>query len=152
MRVLVAAHDAGSANAVAPVVPLLIGGGAAVDALASGPAVAVFQRHGIAHIAYAPPDSIQGYMALARAAFAAEQPDAVLTGSSWGASLDKAAVAVAREMGVVSVTVLDMWSYYRERFVDAGSGELRYLPDRLAVMDDLALRATAAASQRSEWW
>ena len=67
-----------------------------------------------------------------------ETPDPVamvLTGTSSGArGPEKQAIAWARERGIPSLSVLDFWVNYRERFNDE-RGELAYLPDRIAVMD-----------------
>src|SRR3990167_6605842 len=50
----------------------------------------------------------------------------------------------ARKLGIHSLAVLDFWSNYAVRFSDA-EGNLLYMPDKIAVMDDRAQREMIAA-------
>jgi hypothetical protein len=59
----------------------------------------------------------------------------VLTGSSWGSDLEKIFVERAAALGIRSVTYLDHWTDYRERFTSAG--RLR-LPSEIWVADEHA--------------
>lgn len=76
--------------------------------------------------------------------------DIVITGTSMFADLERDAIAIAKRMHKYSVSILDHWVNYRERFVPAGRktpfGEMEiYLPDEIWVPDtdayDAALRA-----------
>lgn len=63
---------------------------------------------------------------------------ALLCGTSVnGVDLEKRFVAAARRLGVPSLAVLDFWSNLRPRFSDE-FGNLAFVPDRVAVMDEVA--------------
>lgn len=70
--------------------------------------------------------------------------DRIMTGTSWVPDLERRAIAIAREQGIHSISILDHWTHYRERFLppflwDAiPSDWLRYLPDEVWVCDDYA--------------
>ena len=68
-------------------------------------------------------------------------PDLLLTGTSWGSDLEPSFLRTARRQGTPSLTLLDSWIHYRERFLNHGEGVLSkdLLPDRIGVMDDFAL-------------
>lgn len=68
----------------------------------------------------------------------------LLTGTSMNSlEYEKQFIAVARDLGMPSLTVLDFWSNYRHRFSDE-KDRLVYLPDRIAVMDDETRRQMTA--------
>lgn len=72
------------------------------------------------------------------------EPDIVVTASSSNHyDLEKQFIAIAKEKGMKTLTVLDFWSNYRLRFSNE-KGELQYLPDKIAVIDDLAYREMCA--------
>jgi hypothetical protein len=54
-----------------------------------------------------------------------------------GVNLEKPFIGAARRLGIPSLAVLDHWMNYRLRFANE-KGELVYLPDRIAVMDQQA--------------
>src|SRR5262249_8377091 len=57
---------------------------------------------------------------------------------SWGPNRPEPPfLDAARRLAIPSVSVVDFWSNYRERFL-ASTGEALVLPDRIAVMDDRA--------------
>lgn len=66
--------------------------------------------------------------------------DVVLCSTSMTASLERRLFAAARMAGVPSIAICDMWAYYRERFTDGGQW---YLPDRLWTLDE-RMRSEAA--------
>lgn len=59
-----------------------------------------------------------------------------------GIDWEKRAVALAANLGIPSLALLDFWSNYRARF-EAPAGTL-VLPDRIAVMDELARNEMAS--------
>lgn len=61
----------------------------------------------------------------------------VLTGTSWGADMEKQAIRSAREKNVRTVSYLDHWTNYAERFELAGE---RCLPDEIWAGDEHAQR------------
>ena len=139
MIVLVAAQTAGAANVLIPVVKELAGRRLArTSVLACGQAVAVFAAAGVSHTIIGPngDGSLVPYDE-ARRILTRISPDVLLLGTAWGPSLDKVLLSTANARGIPSVSVVDMWSYYLERFLDAESGGL-CLPTKVAVMDRLA--------------
>lgn len=77
-----------------------------------------------------------------------EKPDLVLTGTSTQDKetkdvIEQTIVLAARNLGIKSLSVLDFWGNYWERFSDTelcGRPEQRfkYLPDKVAIMDKYA--------------
>jgi hypothetical protein len=62
-------------------------------------------------------------------------PDVIFAGTTVGASPDRELVIYGKERSVPCVTVVDERYGYRRRFSDE-RGNLRYLPDAIAVMDE----------------
>jgi hypothetical protein len=133
MRVLAAAQEVGGANALAPVIhELRRRHNLSVEVLASGKAAMVFSGAGIQHrtVGDTSHDKLRGLLVEIA-------PRALLLGTAWGPSLDKALLRAAQGLKIPSLAVLDMWSNYRERFLAPASGE-QLLPTKIAVMDKLA--------------
>lgn len=74
--------------------------------------------------------------------FLKQELDAVVSGTCLGPGIDKDAIILAREMGIPAISVIEHWSWYRERFIL--NGELR-LPDFIALNDQYALEDATAA-------
>lgn len=68
--------------------------------------------------------------------------EALMTGSGWASDLEHRARALARRRNIISVTVLDHWVNYAERFERGGT---RVLPDEIWVVDEEA-QALATAT------
>ncbi|OGJ60204.1 hypothetical protein A2635_05550 [Candidatus Peribacteria bacterium RIFCSPHIGHO2_01_FULL_51_9] len=121
MKVLFAAHDAGGANAIAPVVLALKERGIEVIGIASGPAADIFAKRGIT--------------TGAEKEFAGEA-EVYLFGTSAGETIEKQVFLSVKDR-MPSIAVLDYWSNYAERF-SRQDRDLTYMPDRICVMDDIA--------------
>jgi len=66
-------------------------------------------------------------------------PDLVVTGPSVGKTVEREIVILAKKKGIKSVSILDFWMNYWQRYSDLDSGEkFVYLPDYIFVMDDMA--------------
>lgn len=62
----------------------------------------------------------------------------LLTGTSVNpVELEKRFISAANTIGIPTLAILDYWSHYRARFSN-GKGLLSFLPDIIAVMDELA--------------
>jgi len=61
----------------------------------------------------------------------------VITGTCLGACSDKRAIWKAKEMGIPSISIIEHWSLYKERFVSEGK---LCLPDYIFVNDEIALK------------
>lgn len=68
---------------------------------------------------------------------AIEECDALLCGTSWQSDLEWRALVAAKAAGRRTVTFLDHWGNYAERFV---RGDQNVLPDEIWVGDETALR------------
>jgi hypothetical protein len=117
--VCVVSHDAGGAEILASYV--------AEQRLRcrfvlEGPAVSVFERH-------------LGRVERTPLAEAVAQCDWCLLGTSWQSDLEWRAIAAARQAGKRSVSFLDHWVNYAERFERGGE---RRLPDEIWVGDEQA--------------
>lgn len=63
-------------------------------------------------------------------------PLAVVTATSFGLSLDKKILKLAKKRGVPTVSVVDFWSNYIMRFSNQGKEDLVYSPDVICVIDE----------------
>lgn len=134
MRSVVAVcGDPGGANAVAPVLKLLARQArVAIRALAYNEARSLWAEQGIA-VEDLPSDISRSDIinTLSEASVGL-----LLTGTSMNSvELEKQFIAASHQVGLPSLTVLDFWSNYKSRFSDP-NGDLVYLPDRIAIMDD----------------
>ncbi len=70
--------------------------------------------------------------------------DSVITGTSWGPTIDKAAILGANYFEINSISILEYWSLYVERFSEIDKGKLKkkliYLPKKVLVPDRFALK------------
>lgn len=71
----------------------------------------------------------------------------LVTGSSWQSDLEKKAIRLADSKGVKSVTYLDHWTNYRERFSVDGKV---FLPDEIWVGDKMAYRIVKESLPQAE--
>ncbi|MHB9101238.1 MAG: CDP-glycerol glycerophosphotransferase family protein [Sulfuricella sp.] len=142
-RIVTICGDPGGANAVAPVIELLRAEGkVSVTALAYLQAVTLWSERGIQF------DTIKEEAGDNDILKRLNEPKAnlLLTGTSVNRfELEKRFIEAARQLDIPSISVLDFWSNYALRFSDE-SGNLCYLPDRIAVMDALARDEMVAAS------
>ena len=140
--VLAVAGDPGGARAVAPVLERLRQEGhVRVQSLAYRQAFPLWTQRGIACEPLAETLTAADIGALLRQA----RPALLLTATSANkVDLEKLFIEQARGQGVPSLTVKDFWSNYALRF-SAPDGRLCYVPDRIAVMDELARTEMIAA-------
>ena len=67
------------------------------------------------------------------------QPGIIITGTSFNSiDLEKKFIRIARERKIPCISILDYWSNYSIRFSDK-EGLLKFLPDKIAIMDKRAL-------------
>ncbi len=96
----IAANDAGGAEQIAWLVRQL---DCKILGLLQGPAIKIFKNHDV-HF-----DTITSISQL-------EKCDLVLTGSGWMSTLENEVIEGCRSAGIPSITVLDHWSNYQQRF------------------------------------
>ena len=135
------AGDPGGAGAVAPVIAMLLREGKArVAPYAYLEACHTWKEQGIPFTPL--PDPLSP--AMAADILRREGAGALLSGTSAPPHVaEKLLIAAAKSQGIPSLSVLDFWSNYRQRWSNA-SGELAFLPDRIAVMDVQAQTDMAA--------
>lgn len=127
--------DPGGASALAPVVEALRARGHTVEARAYRHATQVWERRGLDSSPW--PESLPPVLP--------PETALLLTSTSLnGLDLEKHFVAAANARGIPSLTVLDYWSKYRERFSLADEA-LDALPEIVAVMDEQAYAEMIAA-------
>ncbi len=135
LNIVAVCGDPGGANAVSPVIEFLRAEKrVTVHALAYRQAHTLWTERNLTHEVI--PDSTT-HEAI-RAQLQHLDARLVLAGTSVNPlEFEKHYIAAARELGIPTLAVIDFWSNYRLRFSDE-QGELVFLPDRIAVMDELA--------------
>lgn len=139
-KVLVISEDPGGANALVPVIRRLAKEErVAAEIYCRGYSKDIFAMQGIEYQEINPILSVSGAIEILKAKNCA----GLLTATSMSPnSADKIFIAAARELGIFSISLIDFWSNYRERFRDEAY-QLVYLPDKIGIMDEQA-RADAA--------
>jgi hypothetical protein len=125
--IALAAHDPGGAAVLAAAAPALRDRGHGLLWLPSGPAARLWREAG----EYVPPpmDSEAAAAAIAR-----EQPELLLTGTSFFDGFERTLWSAGRKLRIPSLAVLDSWNNIERRFQFAdGSTEQ---PDALGVIDE----------------
>lgn len=125
-RIVAIAGDPGGAAALAPVVSVLMNSSQyEVAPCAYAQASSLWQSLGLTP---GPVDALPERLAAA---------DFLLTATSVNdRNVEQQALVLARNQGIPSLTLLDFWSNYRLRFTNAKGQWV--LPDRIAIMDELA--------------
>ncbi len=119
----VVSHDAGGAEILASYVAR---NRIACEFVLDGPGLTVFQRR----LGRVKPICLNA---------ALDKCDEFLTGTSWQSNLEWKALVGARELGKKTISFLDHWGNYRERFI---RNKVECLPDTFYVGDVLAEKLT----------
>lgn len=127
--------DPGGASAVAPVIEMLHADKQVnVRALAYGQAGPLWKKRGLQYEEIPEDITLKDIADL----LVSRNTSLLLTGTSFNSiDLEKKFIKVARQTGLSSLAVLDFWSNYSQRFSDE-NGQLVFLPDWIAVMDEMA--------------
>ena len=116
----VVCHDAGGASQIAAI--LRVWRHKPKWVFAEGPALKIFKRE-------LPNIEVQSELPEIK------NISAIITGSGWGSNIEHQARQGAKQAGVRSITVLDHWANYKQRFERNGD---TVLPDELWVVDIFA--------------
>jgi len=148
-RILATACHPGAANAIAPVLwkiqqdPKL----PEITVVAhNAPAKTIFNKAGITYQELANYGLSDVSLSAMKQLLRKVAPDLVLTGTSSQTKgqkevIEQTLTLAAKKLGIKSLAVLDFWGSYDRRFSDISSGErFQYLPDKIAVMNALAVR------------
>jgi hypothetical protein len=153
IRVLLAGHDSGGLNVIAPLLREWNDDPRFVPHFLAAPTVRRDFRDRIPNIQFAAgaddltewlchrPAELDVYL---QNVLSKGQYDAVVCSTSAHALLERRLLNAAKSAGVPSVAICDMWCAYTERFHD---GQTWSLPDRLWVLDD----AMRTAAEQVEW-
>jgi len=134
IKIVAVSGDPGGAEALAPVLAALEANNAVAKAYAYRQAQAVWTARGLSYTALSEQTDEVACANILRQ----DQPDLLLISTSVnGVNLERKFTSAAKSSGIPSLAVLDMWSNYRSRFSNE-SGDLAFLADRVAVMDERA--------------
>ncbi len=140
MKLLATNHDPAGAMAIAPVIRNLRKE-ARIDVVVVGTGYSkdVFYTNGIIFKDERDYGDFSDIYNLAKIIIETERPQILLTGTSRVRSLEKELTLLGRKIGIKSLAVLDYWSNYWQRFSNLiTNNRFEYIPDRIAVMDNLA--------------
>lgn len=139
--------DPGGANAIAPVIAMLERGGKiTVINYAYNEGIDVLKRQQIQFTSLSGKSNLSSVLEL----FESSQPRLLLTATSANESnWETCFILAAQQLNVHSVAVLDFWSNYTKRFSDS-KGDLVFLPNKIAVMDEYAKAEMIAAGIPAE--
>jgi hypothetical protein len=155
IRVLVAGHDWGGLNVLAPLLRAWTAHPRIVPHFLAAPVVRRDFSHRVQDLVFAPASEELTEFLCHRPAELSEfldrvlergRYDAVVCGTSAHALLERRLFKAARARSIASVAMCDMWWAYTERFHD---GTAWMLPDVLWVIDE-PMRASASAVQWPE--
>jgi hypothetical protein len=136
---MIVARYAGPANALAEVARILTADERVTTVVVGfSYAEPIFRLYGLPLWAVDDDEEISG---VADRILEEETPDLVLTGTSLKPKLDGRFWAVAKERRIPTIALVDHWTKYSERFSDDSGGRYAYLPDTIAVMDEVAREA-----------
>jgi hypothetical protein len=135
VRILALAGDPGGAEAIAPVISALKYDPCYdVEVYSYRQATAIFARHSLAPKVIFESESTADFKRL----LTEQQIEVVLCATSVnGVDFETLLVLAAKQCGVASISVVDFWSNYRRRYLNASKTEL-ILPDKIAVPDERA--------------
>ena len=127
-QILFLAHDPGGYDVVSPIArEMRSTGEIATSFYCVGPAANLAKMYAIGE---------EEFVALLKDKIASKQVNLLVTGTSWGSTLECSAISVCKAAGVTTVSILDYWNNYSFRF-KGKDGQLLY-PDHYIMMDHLA--------------
>lgn len=133
--IFVVGGDPGGANALIPVIEALFHDSSfEVHTYAYNEACTLWKHRGLKFSALPdkfPDENIQEILQY-------NKPDLLLLSTSYNSkNFEKHFIKIAQEKKIPSISILDFWSFYSMRYNDH-KGNLAYLPDVIAVMDEIA--------------
>lgn len=149
-RILATSWHPGGANAIAPVIKRLIAEDKTIVVVIGYQfSEKIFRDYGITYKiidSYELRDISLGSL---ERLLQVELPDLVLAGTSMQDEatkdvIEQTIVLAAETKGIPTLAVLDFWGNYWQRFSDIFTGEkFKFLPDKIAIMDEVAQQAMA---------
>ena len=139
MKILSVSNHPGGVNALIPVLDSLNNAGNCVHVITSRRNRATFKQSRYKLKYVETPISINSSLDVLRTI----KPDLLLTGTSEPEDkevgrIESVFIHAAKTKSITSITILDFWSKYRERFSLTSENALDALPDKICVMDQKA--------------
>ncbi len=129
--ILFAANDAGPAAYLAEIIKRI---DEPFVCISSPVSAKIFDACGVKNTPCVPYHQ-SGYDEFVEQNFSKLQYDVIVTGTSWGDCIDKAFIRFGLENKIRVISIIEHWSWYRERFLYEGCV---MLPDSIVVNDELA--------------
>ncbi|HWR45775.1 hypothetical protein [Sporomusa sp.] len=126
-KIVFLAHDPGGYDVTLPVAQSFEHDGIPSECYCTGPAAKLNPLQGI---------SAKEVLQAIQCLLDSRKIAGLITGTSWGSSVELQAIGACKQAGIPTVAILDYWSNYQTRFVSP-AGEVIY-PDYYIVMDELA--------------
>ena len=84
------------------------------------------------------------YLDADKAAFNITGADLVLTGTSFGDSIEKRIIVAAKAQNIPTISIVDFWTDYVPSFSDPETRNLKYLPDYILAVDEIMKKEMVA--------
>ncbi len=134
-KILFASQDAGSGNALLPIIKKLQNR-FEKRVFATKESVNIFSKGNINFLNCNHLDKSNLFEL-----FEEFNPDVIITGASGNFCIEKQAILFSKMRKIISISVLDMWENYWQRFSDLEENrKFVYLPEYIFIMDELAKR------------
>ncbi|UCC95300.1 MAG: hypothetical protein JSW40_00705 [Candidatus Omnitrophota bacterium] len=144
-RICIVCSDPGAAQGALLLNSALRKQGVKISVVARGAAKKIANRLGIRIVnrqnAYSGCRPIRFYLQ-------ANTFDCVITGTSLYDDLERNYIKAARKLGIYTISFIDWWTNYRQRFIHSRTNKL-YLPDVVCVVDKIAARRCCREFGRS---
>lgn len=157
-KILATSYHTGGANAIIPVVKKLKEKNEAdVSLMGYKNSETIFKNAGLEFKTLADYNIKNGSFESAEKILEKEKPDLILTGPSMQNKSEKEIIEhsfihTAKQKNIPTLTVLDSWTFYAQKFSDyyeadgkydpnSQTGKFKFLPDKIAVLDELAKNA-----------
>lgn len=147
-KILATSFDQGGINSISPVIRRLSSIGIDVVTIGQGKGERSFKKQKISYKTLNSYGLNEVNLDSMEKILKQEKPNIVLTGTgapreNYGPIImDQAATLAARLKGIPSISVLDMWVSYIERFSGLNNTQrLKFLPNKIAIMDEVAKKA-----------
>lgn len=130
-KILLAAQDPGGFNSLVSVIKILKKKRIDIKVLLANESCLIAKKNNINFL-----DCSDFSQEKLETAFKNFNPKIVVTATSFGLSLDKKMLKLAKEAGVPAVSIVDFWSNYKFRFSNPETEDLAYLPDTICIIDE----------------
>jgi len=130
-KILFAAQDPGGFNSLVSIIKTLKGGRFDVDVFLANESCLIAKKNKIKFLDCSafPEEKL-------KEVFQKINPQIVVTATSFGLSLDKKIIRLAKEKKIPVISLIDFWANYKIRFSNPEKEDLVFLPDLICVVDE----------------